>query len=318
MPGAGEPGALSALLGADLAARRGASQTFNASARRPRDRSTAVELKAGERRRRSEPRRLATRRRVSWPVVEIPLASDLGGAARRAPAARRGARRCAPAASRAAALPGPATWPASSTPARPPALPFKATAGLHHPVRGGARALTYEAGQPARRHARLPERVRWRPRFAWHGSPPRRSSRCSRSSDPRAFRFDETRSPGATGGSRRARSATRRANFAHAFGSCSFEEPVARPASAGAAMTPTHRRHARPGAAQLGGVRERRRDATSRSRTCRSASSAAATATPRIGVAIGDADPRPARAAPTRLLRRRCPARSRLPARGRP
>ena len=51
-----------------------------------------------------------------------------------------------------------------------------------------------------------------------------------------------------------------------------------------------HRRHARPGAAELGRVGQRPGDATSRSRTCRSAASAATERRRawRIGVAIGD------------------------------
>jgi hypothetical protein len=100
-------------------------------------------------------------------------------------------------------------------------LAFKATAGLHHPVRA-EHPLTYAPDAPrAVMHGFL--NVFLAACFAWHG-------RCDiepvlEEADPTAFRFDgrahwRDRSLGA------AEVEEARANFAHAFGSCSFEEPV--------------------------------------------------------------------------------------------
>jgi hypothetical protein len=100
-------------------------------------------------------------------------------------------------------------------------LAFKATAGLHHPVRA-EHALTYEPDAPrAVMHGFL--NVFLAACFAWHGD--RHIEPILAETDPGAFRFDE-----------RARWRNRsleadqvrdaRTHFAHAFGSCSFEEPV--------------------------------------------------------------------------------------------
>jgi hypothetical protein len=100
-------------------------------------------------------------------------------------------------------------------------LPFKATAGLHHPVRA-QQPLTYDADPPrAVTHGFL--NVFLAAAFAWHGD-------CDlepvlAETDPAAFRFDDRahwrdRSLSAE----QVRAA--RTQFAHSFGSCSFEEPV--------------------------------------------------------------------------------------------
>jgi hypothetical protein len=100
-------------------------------------------------------------------------------------------------------------------------LPFKATAGLHHPVRA-EQALTYEPDAPrAVMHGFL--NFFLAAAFAWHGE-------CDlepilAETDPAAFRFDDRahwrdRSLDAV----QVRAARR--DFAHSFGSCSFEEPV--------------------------------------------------------------------------------------------
>jgi hypothetical protein len=100
-------------------------------------------------------------------------------------------------------------------------LPFKATAGLHHPVRA-AHPLTYEPDAPrAVMHGFL--NVFLAAAFAWHGD--RDIEPVLAETDSAAFRFDERahwhdRSLDA-GQVREARR-----HFAHSFGSCSFDEPV--------------------------------------------------------------------------------------------
>lgn len=100
-------------------------------------------------------------------------------------------------------------------------LAFKATAGLHHPVRA-EHPLTYEPDAPrAVMHGFL--NVFVAACLAWHGE--RNIEPILAETDPTAFRFDDRahwrdRSLSAE----QVRDA--RANFCHAFGSCSFEEPV--------------------------------------------------------------------------------------------
>lgn len=101
-------------------------------------------------------------------------------------------------------------------------LAFKATAGLHHPVRA-EQALTYETGAPrAVLHGFL--NVFVAAALAWHGD--RDLEPVLAETDPAAFRFDgraRWRDRGLSAEQVRAA----RAHFVHAFGSCSFEEPVA-------------------------------------------------------------------------------------------
>lgn len=100
-------------------------------------------------------------------------------------------------------------------------LPFKATAGLHHPVRA-EHPLTYEPDAPrAVMHGFL--NVFVAAAFAWHGE--RDIEPILAEMDAAAFRFDDRvhwrdRSLSAE----QVRDA--RVSFAHSFGSCSFEEPV--------------------------------------------------------------------------------------------
>lgn len=101
-------------------------------------------------------------------------------------------------------------------------LAFKATAGLHHAIRS-EHALTYEPGAPAATmHGFI--NVFVAAAFAWHGD--RDIASILSETDPGAFRFDD-------GAHWRDKSlstdeiAEARAEFAHSFGSCSFEEPVA-------------------------------------------------------------------------------------------
>jgi hypothetical protein len=100
-------------------------------------------------------------------------------------------------------------------------LAFKATAGLHHPVRA-PHPLTYEADAPrAVMHGFL--NVFLAAAFAWHGD--RDIEPVLAETDPAAFRFDDRAHwRGRSLSSEQVRDA--RQQFAHSFGSCSFAEPV--------------------------------------------------------------------------------------------
>jgi len=107
-------------------------------------------------------------------------------------------------------------------------LPFKATAGLHHPIRS-VRALTYAADSPrATMHGFL--NVFIAATFAWHGAD---SAEVLEETDITAFRFDDE---ALTYRGRRLiteQIAAGRRDFAHSFGSCSFEQPVSELREAG-------------------------------------------------------------------------------------
>lgn len=101
-------------------------------------------------------------------------------------------------------------------------LSFKATAGLHHPVRS-PHPLTYEPGAPsAMMHGFI--NVFLAAAFVWHGEP--NIEPILGETDPSAFRFNDQAhwrefhlSTGEITEARR--------DFARSFGSCSFEEPIA-------------------------------------------------------------------------------------------
>jgi hypothetical protein len=100
-------------------------------------------------------------------------------------------------------------------------LPFKATAGLHHPVRA-LHPLTYEAAAPrALMHGFL--NVFLAAAFAWHGK--RAIEPVLAETDPASFRFDD-RARWRDWTLDAAQIQEARLQFAHSFGSCSFEEPV--------------------------------------------------------------------------------------------
>ncbi len=100
-------------------------------------------------------------------------------------------------------------------------LAFKATAGLHHPIRGGY-ALTYEPdSEKGTMHGFLNLLVA--AVFAWKGD--RDIEPIIAETDPSAFRFDcrvhwRMHSVGLE------QILDARENFIHSIGSCSFEEPV--------------------------------------------------------------------------------------------
>jgi hypothetical protein len=100
-------------------------------------------------------------------------------------------------------------------------LAFKATAGLHHPVRA-PHPLTYEADAPrAVMHGFL--NVFLAAALAWHGDSDIEPVLAE--TDPAAFRFDDRahwRDRSLDAGQVR----DARRHFAHSFGSCSFDEPV--------------------------------------------------------------------------------------------
>jgi len=102
-------------------------------------------------------------------------------------------------------------------------LPFKATAGLHHPLRSH-RALTYAADSPrAPMHGFI--NVFAAAAFAWHGT--ERSTLIEILDDRHGFEFDgDTLRWDMHQLSTEQITAARR-DFAHSFGSCSFEEPLA-------------------------------------------------------------------------------------------
>jgi hypothetical protein len=104
-------------------------------------------------------------------------------------------------------------------------LAFKATAGLHHPVRSD-RPLTYAPDAPrGTMHGFV--NVFLAAAFAWHGADRATVLKILNETDAGAFQFldDEARwrDLNLTTG----QIAEARSDFAHSFGSCSFEEPIA-------------------------------------------------------------------------------------------
>jgi hypothetical protein len=91
-------------------------------------------------------------------------------------------------------------------------LPFKATAGLHHPIRGTMHGFVNVFVAAA---------------FAWHGLDRAAVIEALNETDPASFEFLDDglcwrgRNITAT------QIAEARRDFAHSFGSCSFEEPIA-------------------------------------------------------------------------------------------
>jgi hypothetical protein len=104
-------------------------------------------------------------------------------------------------------------------------VPFKATAGLHHPIRGN-HPLTYSADSPhAIMHGFI--NVFVAAAFAWPGNDRAAVIGVLHECDPESFDFFDD---ALTWRGRRLPTeqiATARRDFAHSFGSCSFEEPVA-------------------------------------------------------------------------------------------
>jgi hypothetical protein len=100
-------------------------------------------------------------------------------------------------------------------------LPFKATAGLHHPIRAVYR-LTYEVSPPrGEMHGFL--NLLMAAAFAWHGE--RNIESVLSELDPTCFHFDDRAHwRGRSLDAAMIREA--RQHFIHSVGSCSFDEPV--------------------------------------------------------------------------------------------
>jgi hypothetical protein len=104
-------------------------------------------------------------------------------------------------------------------------LPFKATAGLHHALRS-PRALTYAADSPcAVMHGFL--NVFAAAAFAWHGMDAAGLEAVIAEDEPAAFSFHDSEMRWHGHALSTAQIEEARRAFAHSFGSCSFEEPVA-------------------------------------------------------------------------------------------
>jgi len=103
-------------------------------------------------------------------------------------------------------------------------LPFKATAGLHHPIRA-EHPLTYAPDAPrAVMHGFL--NVFVAAAFAWMHAPLPVPTEVLEETDARAFEFQDGELRWRGHSISTGQIADARANFAHSFGSCSFEEPV--------------------------------------------------------------------------------------------
>jgi hypothetical protein len=103
-------------------------------------------------------------------------------------------------------------------------LPFKATAGLHHALRS-LRPLTDSPDSPqAVMHGFL--NLFLAAAFAWHGAKREVIFEILNETDPRAFQFGERAVVWNGRKLSTQQIAESRRDFAHSFGSCSFEEPV--------------------------------------------------------------------------------------------
>lgn len=118
------------------------------------------------------------------------------------------------------AIPAPAAVAAFINACADRKLPFKATAGLHHPIRS-EQPLTYEANAPrAVMHGFI--NVLMAAAFAFHGE--RNIQAIIEETDPKAFSFDENAHWRDKSLSLEQIREARK--FIHSVGSCSFEEPV--------------------------------------------------------------------------------------------
>jgi hypothetical protein len=103
-------------------------------------------------------------------------------------------------------------------------LPFKATAGLHHPLRS-LRPLTYAPDSPrAPMHGFL--NVFTAAAFAWHGAERSVISEVLNETEADAFAFGAKDLEWRGQRLSAAQITDARRHFAHSFGSCSFEEPI--------------------------------------------------------------------------------------------
>jgi hypothetical protein len=104
-------------------------------------------------------------------------------------------------------------------------IPFKATAGLHHPIRA-SHPLTYSADSPhAIMHGFI--NVFVAAAFAWHGNDRGAVIGVLHECDPESFDFSDDTLTWLGCSLTTAQIAAARLEFAHSVGSCSFDEPVA-------------------------------------------------------------------------------------------
>ena len=220
-PAPAGPWRLAALLGADVAADAARVTAFN-TAHLQRALVDTVELKAGtveeiERASSAVPRDLAT-------YVELPLSADLTPLLR-AVRARHARAKIRTGGVVPEAIPATADLAAFLVACAAARVPFKATAGLHHAVRG-RRSLTYAAGAPhGTMHGFL--NVFAAATLAWDGVGAAEVEAVLGEERPDAFRW---RDDGLAVGDRLLETeklARARTEFAMSFGSCSFDEPVA-------------------------------------------------------------------------------------------
>ena len=103
-------------------------------------------------------------------------------------------------------------------------IPFKATAGLHHPIRAD-HSLTYSADSPhAVTHGFI--NVFVAAVFAWQGTDRGAVAGVLHECDPETFEFFDEELTWRGRVLLTEHIAAARRDFAHSFGSCSFEEPV--------------------------------------------------------------------------------------------
>jgi hypothetical protein len=104
-------------------------------------------------------------------------------------------------------------------------LAFKATAGLHHPLRS-ERPLTYAADAPRGvMHGFV--NVFLAAGFAWHGADRGTVLEVLKETDAGTFQFHDDRAFWRDQSLSTEQISEARREFAHSFGSCSFEEPLA-------------------------------------------------------------------------------------------
>ena len=221
LPRGGEPWRLSALIGDDLDADLGSIRQFN-EGHRGRAVVDAVELKA------ASPRAIGDAIDMvgTWleTYVELPLQSELEPLVRAA--GERGARvKVRTGGVTAEAFPTPAELAHFIRAAIGARVPFKATAGLHHPLRGEY-PLTYLPGS-----ARAPMygflNLFLAAGFMSQGLSDEDASAVLTETSPEALRFTEEMAEWR--GRRLSDGELRRVrrDVATSFGSCSFREPVA-------------------------------------------------------------------------------------------
>ena len=110
-------------------------------------------------------------------------------------------------------------------------IPFKATAGLHHPIRS-VRALTYAVDSPrAPMHGFLNLFIA--ASMAWHSIAPARIPELLDETDAASLEFHDDALLWRGIRISTEHIETARRDFAHSFGSCSFEEPVSELREAG-------------------------------------------------------------------------------------